>query len=86
MDYFDYESGIYHKNIFAERNPTVIKELGYVAKIDTAWLEVVDECIVGYQPEEMVPKDNKLYVANSGGYRVPKYDSNYFSVLIRKAA
>ena len=25
IDYFDYESGIYSKNIFAERNPGVVK-------------------------------------------------------------
>ena len=48
--------------------------LGYVAKVDTSSLQVVDTCNVGYQPEEMVIKDNKLYVANSGGYRVPNYD------------
>lgn len=145
LDYFDYETGIYTKNIYAERNPGVVKELGdvgndiqiygntlyavinvshfveamdvttakhitqisipncryivfkdqyayvssyagpvqidpnarlgYVAKIDTATMKVVDECTVGYQPEEMVIAGNKLYVANSGGYRVPNYDS-----------
>ncbi len=48
--------------------------LGYVAKVDTATLQVVDECTVGYQPEEMAVVGNKLYVANSGGYRVPDYD------------
>ena len=30
LDYFDYASGEYHKNIFAERNPNVVKELGDV--------------------------------------------------------
>lgn len=144
LDYFDYESGVYTKNIYAERNPGVVKELGdvgndiriygdklyavincshfvevmnvnnakhlaqvsipncryvtfkdgyayvtsyagpvqvdpnarlgYVAKIDTTTLTVVDECVVGYQPEEMVIAGSKLYVANSGGYRVPNYD------------
>lgn len=144
LDYFDYETGVYTKNIYAERNPGVVKELGdvgndlqiygsklyavincsnlievmdvrtakhiatisipncryitfkdgfayvssyagpvqidpnarlgYVAKVDTVSMKVVAECIVGYQPEEMVIKDNKLYVANSGGYRVPNYD------------
>lgn len=48
--------------------------LGYVAKIDTLSLRVVDTCVVGYQPEEMVISGHKLYVANSGGYRVPNYD------------
>lgn len=144
LDYFDYETGIYTKNIYAERNPGVVKELGdvgndlqvygnklyavincshfvevmdvetarhiaqisipncryivfhegyayvssyagpvevdpnarlgYVAKVDTASLKVVAECVVGYQPEEMVVSGNKLYIANSGGYRVPNYD------------
>jgi DNA-binding beta-propeller fold protein YncE len=49
--------------------------LGYIARIDTATLKVTDTCIVGYQPEEMVITDNRLYVANSGGYRVPNYDN-----------
>ena len=48
--------------------------LGYVAKIDTLTMKVVDTCAVGYQPEEMVITGDKLYVANSGGYRVPNYD------------
>lgn len=150
LDYFDYASGEYHKNIFPERNPSVVKELGdvgndiqiygnklyavincshlievmdvntakeiskitvtncryivfkdgyayvssyagpvlidpnarlgEVVKIDTATLQVVGSCTVGYQPEEMVIAGNKLYVANSGGYRVPYYD-NTVSVI-----
>jgi DNA-binding beta-propeller fold protein YncE len=48
--------------------------LGYVARIDTTTLQVKDTCVVGYQPEEMVIVGDKLYVANSGGYRVPDYD------------
>lgn len=150
LDYFNYASGGYHKNIFAERNPGVVKELGdvgndiqiygnklyavincshlievmdvntakeitkitvtncryivfhegfayvssyagpvqidpnarlgEVVKIDTATLKVVGSCTVGYQPEEMVIVGNKLYVANSGGYRVPNYD-NTVSVI-----
>ena len=144
LDYYDYQSGIYIKNIFAERNPGVVQELGdvgndlaiygsklwavvncsnlvevmdastarhigqisipncryivfkdgyayvssyagpvetdpnyrlgYVARIDTTTLQVKDTCVVGYQPEEMVIVGDKLYVANSGGYRVPDYD------------
>lgn len=48
--------------------------LGSVVKIDTTNMSIVGTCMVGYQPEEMVIKGNKLYVANSGGYRVPNYD------------
>ena len=150
LDYYDYTTGIYSKNIFAERNPGVIQELGdvgndigiygtklyvvvncsnlvevidvrtgwhveqipipncrslafsdgfvyvssyagpveldpnyrlgYVAKIDTCSLEVRDSCTVGYQPEEMAIVGEMLYVANSGGYRVPDYD-NTISVV-----
>ena len=54
--------------------------LGYVARVDTTTLTVKDTCVVGYQPEEMVIVGNKLYVANSGGYRVPNYD-NTVSVI-----
>lgn len=144
LDYYDYSTGIYTRNIYGERNPNEVKDLGdvgndlkiygdklwavincsnyvevmdvstvrhlakitvpncrylafkgryayvsayagpvkvdpnarigYVAKIDTATFEVVDSCIVGYQPEEMAVVGNKLYVANSGGYRAPNYD------------
>lgn len=48
--------------------------IGTVVKVDTTDMSIVDKCNVGYQPDEMVIKDNKLYVANSGGYRVPDYD------------
>ena len=145
IDFFSYDYGVYYKNIYPERNPGVVKELGdvgndiqiygdklyavincshfvevmdvntakhidqvsipncryitfkdayayvssyagpvqidpnarlgYVAKLDTASLEVIDTCVVGYQPEEMVISGNKLYVANSGGYRAPNYDN-----------
>ncbi len=144
LDYLDYTTGYYRKNIYAETNPSVVMELGdvgndiqiygnklyavincshfvevmdktnarhlgiinipncryitfhegfayvssyagpvqidpnarlgYVAKVDTATLQVVAECLVGYQPEEMVVIGEKLYVANSGGYRFPNYD------------
>lgn len=49
-------------------------EIGFVAEIDTATLEIKRKVTVGYQPEQMVVQNNKLYVANSGGYRVPNYD------------
>lgn len=50
-------------------------EIGFVAEIDTLSLEVTRKVEVGHQPEEMVIHNNKLYVANSGGYRVPAYDT-----------
>ena len=42
--------------------------LGAVYKVDTASLKVVDKCTVGFQPEELLIQDGKIYVANSGGY------------------
>lgn len=144
LDYFDYTTGYYTRDIFSERNPEIVKELGdvgndlkvygrkayavinvsnlvvvfdvrtarrikeieipncrslafwkdkayissyagpvqidpnaevgFVAEIDTAGLEVTRKVSVGYQPEEMVVHKGKLYVANSGGYRAPNYD------------
>ena len=50
------------------------KQLGYVARFDTATLQIDGECAVGYQPDELAITDTKIYVANSGGYRVPNYD------------
>lgn len=144
IDYYDYLTGVYTRDIFSERNPEIVKELGdvgndlkvyghkayavlnasnlivvfdvrttraireievpngrylafsngkayvssyagavtiepnaeigFVAEIDTVTLEVTRRVTVGYQPEEMVVHDGKLYVANSGGYRAPNYD------------
>lgn len=139
LDFLDFEKGIYKRNIYAEINPTVPKEmgdvgndigiygsklyavincsnkievmdarstkrigqieipncryikfhkqyayvtsyagpvkidphyeqLGYVAKVDTATLKVIDRCLVGFQPDELEIVDGKIYVANSGGY------------------
>lgn len=144
LDMFNYRTGIYTQDIYSERNPNVVKELGdvgndlkiyggklyavincsnkvevmdkwtgkrikkidipncrylafykdkayvssyagpvaidpnaeigFVAEIDTTTLEITRKVTVGYQPEEMVVHEGKLYVANSGGYRVPNYD------------
>ena len=139
LDYYDFSTGVYTRNIYAERNPFVPKEmgdvgndigiyndklwavinvsnkievmdaetavrvgqieipncrfikfhqgyayvtsyagpvvigpdyeqLGFVAKINTVTLEVVDRCLVGFQPDELEIVDGKIYVANSGGY------------------
>ncbi len=139
LDFFDYKTGIYQRNIYAAVNPAVPKEMGdvgndmriygsrlyavinasnkvevmnaktakrigqidipncryikfdkefayvtsyagpieinpnytqkgYVAKIDTATLTIVDKCIVGFQPDDLEISDGKIYVANSGGY------------------
>lgn len=48
--------------------------LGRVYKVSTKTFEKVDSVVVGYQPDELCVRDGKLYVANSGGYRVPNYD------------
>lgn len=48
--------------------------IGKVIELNTTTLEVTREINVGYQPEEMEIYNNKLYVANSGGYLYPNYD------------
>ncbi len=53
---------------------------GYVARIDTATY-TTDSCSVGYQPEGMAVYNNKLYVANSGGYRSKLGYDNTVSVI-----
>ncbi len=57
---------------------------GFVAKIDTATLEVVDRCIVGFQPDGLEIVGDKIYVANSGGYMLPNYE-NTLSVVDLKS-
>lgn len=144
IDYVDFKNAYYVRNMYAERNPTVIKELGdvgndiqiygsklyavincshkvevmdahtlvrigqidipncryikfdksnaYVSayvgpvaidpdaqlgavyRVDTASLAITGKCTVGYQPDELEILGEYIYVANSGGYRVPKYD------------
>ncbi|MBR5327004.1 MAG: YncE family protein [Paludibacteraceae bacterium] len=145
IDYVDFCNGYYIRNIYGERNPNVIKELGDVGndiqvygnrlyavincshkvevmdlrtcrrigqvdipncryirfkdgkayissyvgpvsidpnaqlgaifEVDTATLRVTRQVTVGYQPEEFEIIGNHLYVANSGGYHAPDYDS-----------
>ncbi|MEE1944356.1 DUF5074 domain-containing protein [Pedobacter sp. KR3-3] len=48
---------------------------GMVAEIDTAKLTINRTVEVGRQPEEMAIIGNKLYIANSGGYSPPNYES-----------
>lgn len=144
IDHFDARTGSYFRNIYPERNPNVVKELGdvgndigiygnrlyvvvncsnfvevmnvhtaehigsvsipncryivfngdkayvssyagpvqidpnarpgKVVEIDLETLQITREVVVGYQPEEMVINNGRLYVANSGGYRFPNYD------------
>ena len=62
-----------------EINPNY-EQIGYVAKVDTATLQVVERCLVGFQPEELEIVGEKIYVANSGGYRMPNYE-NTVSVI-----
>ncbi|GHT57875.1 hypothetical protein FACS18945_3090 [Bacteroidia bacterium] len=57
-----------------EINPDY-EQKGYVAKVDTATFQVLDRCIVGFQPDELEIVGGKIYVANSGGYMVPNYES-----------
>lgn len=62
-----------------EINPDY-QQIGYVAKVDTTTLEIVDRCLVGFQPDGIEIVEDKIYVANSGGYMVPNYE-NTVSVI-----
>lgn len=50
------------------------QQRGFVAKVDTATMQVVGRCLVGFQPDGMAVSEGRLYVANSGGYMVPNYE------------
>lgn len=56
------------------------QQIGYVAKFDTATLQITDTFHVGYQPDDLEIVGSKLYVANSGGYMTPNYE-NTVSVI-----
>jgi len=62
-----YEGKVYVTS-YAGRVEDADHQLGFVARIDTASLTILDSCEVGYQPEGMAAVAGKLYVANSGGY------------------
>ena len=57
-------------------------QLGAVYEVDTASLAVTRKVTVGYQPDELEVLWEYLYVANSGGYRAPDYDSTVSVVEI----
>ena len=74
--YLAFDGGFAYVSSYA--GPVQVAEncpLGRVYKVDTLTMQKVDSVVVGYQPEEMAVVDGKLYVANSGGYRVPLYDN-----------
>ena len=55
-------------------------QVGFVAEIDTATLKILRTVNVGLQPEEIEFLNDKMYVANSGGYSIPPND-NTISVV-----
>lgn len=57
-------------------------QLGAVYEVNTASLAVTRKVTVGYQPDELEVLGEYLYVANSGGYRAPDYDSTVSVVEI----
>jgi DNA-binding beta-propeller fold protein YncE len=80
--YIKFHEGFAYVTSYAgpvELNPDY-KQLGYVAKVDTATMQVVAQCLVGFQPDELEIVGNKIYVANSGGYMFPNYE-NTVSVI-----
>ncbi len=58
-------------------------QLGAVFEIDTATLQITRQVTVGYQPDGLEIMGDYIYVANSGGYRAPDYDST-ISVVSRQ--
>ncbi len=74
--YIRFHEGFAYVTSYA--GPVVIdpeyEQLGFVAKIDTLTLREVARCTVGFQPDGLEIVDDKIYVANSGGYRVPNYE------------
>ena len=80
--YIKFHNGYAYITSFAgpvELNPDY-QQLGYVAKVDTATLQILDKCLTGFQPEELEIVNNKIYVANSGSYMFPNYE-NTLSVI-----
>jgi len=67
-------------NGFAYLSSYTTSEKGMVLEIDTTTLSITRTVEVGRQPDELVVVDNKLYVANSGGYS-PSNLENYVSVI-----
>jgi Uncharacterized conserved protein len=89
LDYFDYETGIYSKNIFAERNPSVSRELGdvgndiqiYGGKLYTIinrsnLVEVMDRTTAKHLAMVSVP--NCRYITFDKGYA---YVSSYAGAI-----
>ena len=74
--YIKFHEGYAYVTSYA--GPVVIdpeyEQLGFVAKVDTLTLREVARCTVGFQPDGLEIVDGKIYVANSGGYRVPNYE------------
>jgi DNA-binding beta-propeller fold protein YncE len=68
--YIKFDKGFAYITSYAgpiEVNPDYTQK-GYVAKVDTTTLLMVDKCIVGFQPDGIEITNGKIYVANSGGY------------------
>ncbi|MCL2416723.1 MAG: YncE family protein [Bacteroidales bacterium] len=66
-------------------DPT-LAQIGFVAKIDTATLEVVARVYVGFQPDELEILNGKIYVANSGGYMFPNYENTLSVICLERFA
>lgn len=73
--YITFASGKAYVSAYLGRvgDPTAAN--GIVAEIDTTALTISRTVEVGRQPEELAVVGNKLYVANSGGYSPPHYES-----------
>lgn len=56
-------------------------QLGFVAEFDTLTMQETRRVEVGYQPDGLAVVGNRLYVANSGGYRRTSGYDNRLSVI-----
>ncbi|MDR2825095.1 MAG: YncE family protein [Prevotellaceae bacterium] len=74
--YVAFDGGFAYVTSFAGRIVEGDRQLGYVAKIDTATFQIVATTEVDFQPEELAVAGRKLYVVNSGGYNSPNYSNN----------
>lgn len=64
---------VYVTSYVAKDKETLKTQKGALYRIDLDTYKVTGQVTVGYQPEQLVIRDGKAYVANSGGY-VAGYD------------
>lgn len=74
----------YVTSYVAKDKEAIKTQKGALYRIDLDTYKVTGQVTVGYQPEQLVIRDGKAYVANSGGYSKEGYD-NTVSVVDLKS-